>query len=187
MFNLSMLEILSFPNNQLQGSLPSNLCLSQPHLTWIAFGTNHFNGFLPPSISNCSQLKILSLPFNYLKGEITVDFGRLQHLKLLSLGGNNFGSKDLNDLKFFPSLYNHSNLETMDISINQLTGVLPDSLGNFSSKLSLLALDSNYLSGTIPSSIGNLLGLTTYSLSANDFTGLIPESIGVGPVFPVDR
>ncbi|KAJ0751770.1 putative protein kinase RLK-Pelle-LRR-XII-1 family [Helianthus annuus] len=173
-----MLEILSFPNNQLQGSLPSNLCLSQPHLTWIAFGTNHFNGFLPPSISNCSQLKILSLPFNYLKGEIAVDFGRLQHLKLLSLGGNNFGSKDLNDLKFFPSLYNHSNLETMDISINQLTGVLPNSLGNFSSKLSLLALDSNYLSGTIPSSIGNLLGLTTFSLSANDFTGLIPESIG---------
>ncbi|KAF5771157.1 putative protein kinase RLK-Pelle-LRR-XII-1 family [Helianthus annuus] len=178
MFNLSMLEILSFSENQLQGSLPSNLCLSQPHLTWIGFGSNHFNGFLPPSISNCSELEVLALPNNYLKGEIAVDFGRLQHLNKLSLAANKFGSKDRDDMNFFSSLSNCSNLEIVDLFRNQLGGVLPNSLGNFSSKLSYLALNSNHLSGSIPSSIGNLLGLTTFFSSANNFTGLIPESIG---------
>ncbi|KAJ0752047.1 putative non-specific serine/threonine protein kinase [Helianthus annuus] len=55
LFNLSMLEIMSFTENELHGSLPSDICLSQPQLTLIEFGINHFNGFLPPSISNCSE------------------------------------------------------------------------------------------------------------------------------------
>ncbi|KAM0023610.1 putative protein kinase RLK-Pelle-LRR-XII-1 family [Helianthus debilis subsp. tardiflorus] len=178
LFNLSMLEIISLTKNQLHGTLPSNLCLSQPHLTWITLGGNNFNGFLPPSISNCSDVEILDFSYNYLKGETGIDFGRLQHLRGLSLAVNNFGSKNLNDMNFFSSLSNCTNLEVIDIDMNQLGGVLPNSLGNFSSKLSYLALDSNHLSGSIPSSIGNLLGLNSFSLSENNFTGLIPESIG---------
>ncbi|KAJ0453662.1 putative protein kinase RLK-Pelle-LRR-XII-1 family [Helianthus annuus] len=178
MFNFSKLEVHSFPHNQLQGSLPSNLCLSQPHLTHIGLGSNHFNGFLPPSISNCSQLEVLELGSNDLRGKIAVDFGRLQHLRDLSLGNNKFGSKDLDDMIFFPSLSNCTNLEKIDIAFNQLGGVLPSSLGNYSSKLSYLWWDNNYLSGSIPSSIGNLLGLTRISLVRNRFTGMIPESIG---------
>ncbi|KAJ0855952.1 putative protein kinase RLK-Pelle-LRR-XII-1 family [Helianthus annuus] len=178
MFNLSMLEGLDVGENKLQGNLPSNLCLTQPHLTYIEFGINHFNGFFPPSISNCSELETLSLSFNYLKGEIATNFGRLQHLKRLYLAVNNFGSKVLDDMNFFSSLSNCTNLERLDIGDNQLGGVLPNSLGNFSSKLSLLETSPNYLSGSIPSSIGNLLGLTAVSLSLNSFTGFIPESIG---------
>ncbi|KAJ0705309.1 putative protein kinase RLK-Pelle-LRR-XII-1 family [Helianthus annuus] len=178
MFNLSRIEILSFTGNQLQGSLPSNLCLSQPHLTLIELGGNHFNGFLPPSISNCSDVEILDFCFNYLKGEIGIDFGRLQHLRGLSLADNNFGSKNLDDMIFFSSLSNCTNLEMMDIGDNQLGGVLPYSFGNFSSKLSFLRMAFNYLSGNIPSSIRNLLGLTTINLNGNRFTGMIPESIG---------
>ncbi|KAJ0661694.1 putative protein kinase RLK-Pelle-LRR-XII-1 family [Helianthus annuus] len=177
-FNLSMLEVLSFPENQLQGSLPSNLCLSQPRLKWIGLHTNNFTGFLPPSISNCSKLEILELNFNDLNGKIAMDFGRLQHLRDLSLGGNKFGSKDHGDMNFFHSLSNCSNLIHLELSYNQLGGVLPSSIGNFSSKLSSLGLDSNYLSGTIPSSIRSLLGLTAISLGSNGFTGMIPESIG---------
>ncbi|MFS8013154.1 putative protein kinase RLK-Pelle-LRR-XII-1 family [Helianthus anomalus] len=178
MYNLSMLEILDFSENQLEGSLPSNLCLSQPRLTWIALGGNHFNGFLPPSISNCSDLELLDVASNDLKGEIATNFGRLQHLWSLYLAANKFGSKDLEDMNFCSSLSNCTNLEIMDIGDNQLGGVLPNSLGNFSSKLSFLGMASNHLSGTIPSSIGNLLGLTTLYLDTNNFTGLIPESIG---------
>ncbi|KAF5771141.1 putative protein kinase RLK-Pelle-LRR-XII-1 family [Helianthus annuus] len=177
-FNLSMLEVLSFPENQLQGSLPSNLCLSQPRLKWIGLHTNNFTGFLPPSISNCSKLEILELNFNDLNGKIAMDFGRLQHLRDLSLGGNKFGSKDGGDMNFFHSLSNCSDLIYLELSYNQLGGVLQSSIGNFSSKLSSLGLDSNYLSGTIPSSIRNLLGLTAISLGSNGFTGMIPESIG---------
>ncbi|KAK1409300.1 hypothetical protein QVD17_35826 [Tagetes erecta] len=176
--NFSMLEILSLEENQLQGNLPSNLCLSQPHLMNIGVGGNQFNGFLQPSISNCSQLEILNAPENNFEGKIGIDFGRLQHLRLLFLGDNNFGSKNLDDMNFFHSLSNCSNLEMIDVGRNQLGGLLPKSVGNFSSKLSYLSMYSNYISGNIPSSIGNLLGLTTLVLGENNLTSIIPESIG---------
>ncbi|KAM0019497.1 putative protein kinase RLK-Pelle-LRR-XII-1 family [Helianthus debilis subsp. tardiflorus] len=177
LFNLSMLEILSVPQNQLHGSIPSNLCLSQPRLTVIGLSGNHFHGLLPPSISNCSKLENLEVNDNDLNGEIAIDFGRLQRLWFLSLSFNNFGSKDFDDMMFFSSLSNCSNLEHIQLAKNQLGGVLPNSLGNFSSKLSFLVMDSNYLSGSLPSSIGNLLRLATISLAGNHFKGMIPESI----------
>ncbi|XP_076948495.1 uncharacterized protein LOC143620751 [Bidens hawaiensis] len=177
--NLSMLEILSFPENQLQGSMPSNLCLNQPHLTRIELAFNHLSGFFPSSISNCSKLGNLEVYSNDLKGEIAIEFGRLQHLSFLTLGSNSFGSKDRDDINFFPSLSNCSNLEHIGLPNNQLGGELPNSIGNFSSKLSFLQMGSNYITGGIPSSIGNLIGLTTLSLGANNFTGMIPESIGM--------
>ncbi|KAI3800002.1 hypothetical protein L1987_35308 [Smallanthus sonchifolius] len=178
LFNLLMLQLLNLPENQLQGSLPSNFCLSQPHLTKIELGMNHFNGFLPPSISNCSELEILDVSTNDLKGEIAIDFGRLQHLSLLYLVANYFESKDLDAMKIFHSLSNYSNLKNIDLSSNLLRGVLPNSLGNFSSKLAYLGMHSNYISGSIPSSIGNLLGLTSVSIGQNNFTCIIPDSIG---------
>ncbi|KAI3793183.1 hypothetical protein L1987_35798 [Smallanthus sonchifolius] len=172
------LKIMDMIENQLQGSLPSNFCLSQPHLAKIELGMNHFNGFLPSSISNCSELEILDVSTNDLKGEIAIDFGRLQHLRLLYLCANYFECKDLDDMKIFHSLSNCNNLKNIDLSSNLLRRVLPNSLGNFSSKLAYLGMHSNYISGSIPSSVGNLLGLTSVSLGQNNFTGIIPESIG---------
>ncbi|KAK1409302.1 hypothetical protein QVD17_35828 [Tagetes erecta] len=176
--NFSMLETLSLDSNRLQGGLPSNLCFSQSYLTYIGLGSNQFNGFLPPSISNCSKLEVLDIPYNIFEGEIVIEFERLSYLTWLSLAVNNFGSKDLDDMNFLHLLSNCSNLKRIDLGVNQLGGVLPNSLGNFSSKLSYLAIDTNYISGNIPSSVGNLLGLTTLVLNQNNLTGIIPESIG---------
>ncbi|KAI7749285.1 hypothetical protein M8C21_023620 [Ambrosia artemisiifolia] len=176
MFNLSKLEILSITKNQLQGSLPSNLCLSQPHLMQMEFGMNHLHGFLPPSISNCSELKSLEVTRNDLKGEIAIDFGRLQRLETLALGGNSFGSNDLDDMNFFSSLSNCSNLEAIQLSDNQLSGVLPHSLGDFSSKLSYLLLEANYLTGELPSGLSSCVSLQTLNLFGNFFYGSMPES-----------
>ncbi|XP_076906115.1 receptor kinase-like protein Xa21 [Bidens hawaiensis] len=178
LFNLTMLELLNFPFNQLHGSLPSNLCLAQPLLRTLELADNHFNGILPPSISNCSKLESLDVSNNSFMGKITTDFGRLQYLWSLILALNNLGSKDLDGMNFFHSLSNCSNLELLEFSSIQLGGVLPNSLGNFSSKLGYLGLEATYISGHVPSSIGNLFGLSTLNLRSNYFTGMIPESIG---------
>ncbi|MFS7914208.1 putative protein kinase RLK-Pelle-LRR-XII-1 family [Helianthus anomalus] len=173
-----MLQILIFSQNQLHGNLPTNLCFNQPHLTILAINLNHLSGFLPQSISNCSELEIFEASDNYFKGGIKIDFGELQNLQHLGLGPNNFESNPVDFKNLFDSLSNCSNLETLELAKSQLIGVLPNSLGNFSSKLNYIGLLANYVSGSLPSSLGNLFGLAEINLVQNNFTGMIPENIG---------
>ncbi|KAI3742246.1 hypothetical protein L1987_59926 [Smallanthus sonchifolius] len=176
--NLSMLEFLNIPQNQLHGNLPTSLCLSQPHLRILEIDINHFSGILPPSISNCSELEIFDVSINDFKGGIKIDFGKLQNLQYLGLGPNNFESNSVDCKNLFDALSNCSNLETLELIKSRLIGVLPNSLGNFSSKLNYIGLYGNYVSGVLPSSIGNLFALTEINLAQNNFSGMIPESIG---------
>ncbi|RKZ41194.1 MAG: hypothetical protein DRR00_31850, partial [Candidatus Parabeggiatoa sp. nov. 3] len=60
---------------------------------------------------------------------------------------------------------------------SQLSGSIPESLGNLSN-LSILALRDNQLSGSIPESLGNLSNLTWLDLARNQLSGSIPESLG---------
>ncbi|XP_023763635.1 putative receptor-like protein kinase At3g47110 [Lactuca sativa] len=171
-FNLSKIEVLNFPDNQLAGSLPSNLCSNQPHLQRLEFGQTLFTGVLPPSLSNCSQLRRFDSTYNNFKGEINVDFGKLRHLWWLTLGP----TEGLGGMKYFDSLLNCSNLELLELAGLQLRGI-PDWVGNLT-ELRTLKFQYTSISGTLPSSIGNLHRLTVLSLVGNKLTGMIPESIG---------
>ncbi|MFS8027227.1 putative protein kinase RLK-Pelle-LRR-XII-1 family [Helianthus anomalus] len=177
-YNLSMLEFINISQNQLRGNLPTNLCLSQPRLSTLLVDFNNFSGFLPPSLSNCSELELLDFATNDFKGRIKVDFRKLQKLQFLSLYDNDFESNHVDFKNLVDSLSNCSNLEQLELGSSKLIGVLPDSVGNFSPKLNYIGLGENYISGSLPSSIGNLFGLTEIDLSLNNFTDMIPESIG---------
>ena len=75
------------------------------------------------------------------------------------------------------SIGNLTNLKTFNLEDNQLSGSIPESIGNLTN-LTNLRLVSNQLNGNIPESIGNLTNLTWLNLGANYLTGEIPESIG---------
>ena len=75
------------------------------------------------------------------------------------------------------SLGNLSNLERLELVFNKLSGPIPSTLGNLSS-LKLLYLNNNMLSGQIPSSLGNLSALTELNLAFNQLSGTLPDSIG---------
>ncbi|KAE8716682.1 putative LRR receptor-like serine/threonine-protein kinase [Hibiscus syriacus] len=68
-------------------------------------------------------------------------------------------------------------LQVLDLNSCNITGVLPLSIGNFSS-LSRLYLSDNRLTGEIPSTFDQLLSLSVLDLSKNSLTGSIPSSIG---------
>ena len=56
----------------------------------------------------------------------------------------------------------------MDLFSNQLTGTLPESIGQLTS-LTRLSVGDNQMSGTVPPGIGNLLNLQDLDLYENSF------------------
>ncbi|KAI6698253.1 hypothetical protein NL676_018372 [Syzygium grande] len=107
--------------------------------------------------------------------------GRLGNVRWLppwSCNYHNRGTEEGNDLTFLDSLSNCTNLRQVFVPLNHLKGVIPDSLGNFSTTLTTLWLDRNLLHGSIPSHIVNLVNLEILSLFENKLSGSIPQSIG---------
>ena len=75
------------------------------------------------------------------------------------------------------SLGNIFLLTLLDLDTNKLTGPIPESLGSLA-QLFYINLDTNKLSGPIPESLGSLSELGELSLYNNRLTGPIPESLG---------
>ena len=68
-------------------------------------------------------------------------------------------------------------IESIDLRMNNLTGLIPASLGNLR-HLKILCLDRNQLRGPIPASLGNLQRLKLLDLQNNQLSGEIPASLG---------
>ena len=68
-------------------------------------------------------------------------------------------------------------VQTIDISFNLLTGVIPAALGSCKG-LVKLNLSHNALKGSIPDTFGELKNLEKIDLSSNNLSGAIPMSLG---------
>jgi hypothetical protein len=68
-------------------------------------------------------------------------------------------------------------LQNLDLSENQLSGTLPDSVMSLSS-LHTLYLHQNRLNGTLPTSVGVLSALRILSIFGNELSGAIPTELG---------
>ncbi|KAG5036064.1 hypothetical protein JHK87_010974 [Glycine soja] len=67
-------------------------------------------------------------------------------------------------------------LETMVLSGNQLSGNIPKEIEGLSS-FKWLLMAGNKFNGSIPTNLGNLASLETLDLSSNNLTGPIPQSL----------
>ena len=75
------------------------------------------------------------------------------------------------------SLGDLANLQALDLSQNQLTGAIPTELGNLAN-LQGLSLWGNQLTGPVPASLGGLVNLEWLYLDENQLTGPIPTELG---------
>ncbi|CDY53034.1 BnaCnng24060D [Brassica napus] len=75
------------------------------------------------------------------------------------------------------SLFRLQHLQSLNLSSNNLPGILPYSIGNLK-YLRVLKLRYCNFFGKIPSSLGNLSYLTDLDLSVNQFSGELPDSMG---------
>ncbi|GLT96481.1 hypothetical protein SLE2022_140990 [Rubroshorea leprosula] len=177
-YNLSSLIFLSIGFNPIHGKIPNDIGLTLPNLQFFSCGDTYFTGRLPVSLSNASQLKIIGFDFNYFNGPVPPNLGRLSALELLSLGDNQLENIEGDDFSFIASLTNCSKLSILDLGSNRFKGHWPTSIVNLSSRLEYLFINENQISGRVPDGIGNLIGLTWLALQHNFLTGEIPNSIG---------
>ncbi|XP_060190896.1 probable LRR receptor-like serine/threonine-protein kinase At3g47570 [Lycium barbarum] len=173
--NLVELELLGLENNSFSGSLAMEI-FNISKLRRINLAGNNLVGAIPHSISNCSKLTSLELSDNKLTGLIPSSLGYLTHLQFLNLGENNLTSDS--SLSFLTSLTNCRDLTFLCLSTNPLNGMLPVSIGNFSSSLIKFYVDGCKINGQIPNEVGNLNSLLILDISGNNLVGSIPTSIG---------
>ncbi|XP_073133788.1 receptor-like protein EIX1 [Henckelia pumila] len=199
-FSLSGLESLQLQQNMFEGPIP-NATYGLSKLRFLDLSRNKFNSTIPDWLFSCSNLEFLSLNNNFLFGTISNEIGNLPSLRSLDLSVNMLSGRipmevgKLCNLQNLDLSYNNfegnisqafeasmsecflASLELLTVRANQLSGLLPEQLGEFKN-LQSLDLGNNSFTGSIPANLGNLSSLTTLRLDNNRLTGDLPLSFG---------
>ncbi|KAJ4824857.1 BRASSINOSTEROID INSENSITIVE 1-associated receptor kinase 1 [Turnera subulata] len=113
-----------------------------------------------------------------LSGQLVSRLGELKNLQYLFIDRSCY-DRELysNNLtgRIPEELGNLTNLVSLDLYLNNLTGEIPPTLGKLE-KLRFLRLNNNTLTGTIPVSLTNIKTLQVLDLSNNHLTGDVPVS-----------
>ncbi|KAK1368734.1 receptor-like protein kinase HSL1 [Heracleum sosnowskyi] len=162
------LRLLDVSMNQLSGRIPEGLC-SLP-LESINLYENRFEGELPESIVNSTNLYELRLFGNRLSGELPKNLGKNSPLKLIDVSSNRFSGE------LPPSLCEKGVLEELLLINNSFSGGIPESLGKCRS-LTRVRLGYNNLSGVVPDEFWGLPNMFFFELVGNSFSGQIAKTV----------
>nr|GMC96707.1 probable inactive receptor kinase At5g10020 [Ipomoea batatas] len=172
------LEFVDLSSNKLSGTLP-NLTSQFQQLTFLSIRNNSLRGALPSTLMTFPRLAMLDLSVNELEGQIP--YFASSTLINLNLSGNHLtGSIPLEGMHTteLQVRLSYPQMESLDLSSNSLTGILPPEISNLG-RLKLLNLGENQLSGELPSELSKLHDLEYLDFSNNDFKGRIPENISL--------
>ncbi|XP_010536218.1 PREDICTED: receptor-like protein kinase HSL1 [Tarenaya hassleriana] len=224
LYNCSKLQYLDLSQNMFEGPIPSDINRLSGELVHLDLAANGFSGDIPKAIGELSKLKVLNLYQSEYNGTFPTEIGDLSELEELRLAYNDkflpakipagFGKlkklrylwfTEMNLIGEIPSVVfeNLTALEHVDLSVNNLTGRIPETIFELKNLThlylyandligeiprSILAMDLaeldlsvNKLNGTIPEVVGNLTKLELLSLFKNELTGGIPAGIGKFP------
>ncbi|GAY67885.1 hypothetical protein CUMW_259960 [Citrus unshiu] len=164
--------VLDLSDNRIEGKVPKWLLDPNMHnLNALNLSHNLLIGFDQHPIllpGNNGDLVTFDLSSNNLQGPLPVPTpGTVNYLA--------FSSSLTGEIPSW--ICNLNILESLVLSHNNLSGLLPQCLGNFSNELSVLDLQGNNFSGTIPNTFTKESRLGVMDLSHNLFQGRIPRSL----------
>ncbi|GFY99984.1 leucine-rich repeat protein kinase family protein [Actinidia rufa] len=168
---------VSLAGKNLRGYIPSELG-TLVYLRRLNLHGNNFYGSVPDQLFNASSLHSLFLYSNNLSGYLPPSLCNLPRLQNLDLSNNSIaGCPAIFRLGFGREM---PNLVQLDLSANDLTGSVPEDIGELKSLSGTLNLSFNHLSGPIPKSMGDLPMTVSFDLRNNNFTGEIPQTGSFG-------
>ncbi|KAM1592750.1 hypothetical protein TB1_035921 [Malus domestica] len=104
-----------------------------------------------------------------LAGVLPLSIAKLPYLKKVDFTRNYLSGT-------IPREWASTKLESLSLTVNNLTGPIPGYLGNITTLLSL-SLENNMFSGTVPPELGKLVFLNYLNLNANNLTGELPRAL----------
>ncbi|ESW24102.1 hypothetical protein PHAVU_004G103000 [Phaseolus vulgaris] len=146
---------------------------SRHSLRELHLGQNKFNGRLP-DFSMFSKLETLDVSGNQLKDGVPKSLHNATILRILDLSNNSL-SENLPTIIHHIFRYARYSLQHLDLSMNQISDTVPNTLSMFPS-LKRLYLDSNKLNGTISEDLQFSTELEALYLSSNSLEGVITDS-----------
>ncbi|KAJ1272782.1 hypothetical protein BS78_06G228400 [Paspalum vaginatum] len=187
--NLTKLRQIYIDSNDFSGPLPSTLSqLKNLSILWAS--DNNFSGQIPDYLGSLTNLTELRLQGNSFQGPIPKSLSNLVNLTKLRIGDIVNGSSSLAFIGNMPSLgelvlrnskisdtlasvdfSKFGILNLLDLSFNNITGQIPQSILNLPS-LSYLFLGNNSLSGSLP--VTKSPSLTNLDFSYNLLSGNFP-------------
>ncbi|CAN6936869.1 unnamed protein product [Brassica oleracea] len=154
------LPLLDVSFNEFNHLFPENISWAFPHLVFHGEVSGRF-------FKGCYSMLFLTLSHNKLSGEVFPESVKFTPLKELSMDNNRFTGK------IGEGLRNLEILDLLDISYNNLTGVIPRWISGL--ELTSLLISNNMLEGEIPISIFSMSSLQLLDLSTNMLEGGIPS------------
>nr|XP_010910599.1 receptor-like protein EIX2 [Elaeis guineensis] len=184
------LTTLDLGQNGFIGTIPTWIGESLSSLKILRLRSNKLVGNIPHNLSRLSALQILDLASNNLSGTIPSSFGNFTAMKVLGEMNETIlkNSTDYNENmqvtikgKYIEYAILLPLVIVMDLSNNNLSGMIPEELTNLFGLVSL-NLSGNHLTGEITEKIGALQQLESLDLAKNNLFGRIPSSM-VGLTF----
>uniref|UniRef100_A0A175YMD3 non-specific serine/threonine protein kinase n=1 Tax=Daucus carota subsp. sativus TaxID=79200 RepID=A0A175YMD3_DAUCS len=123
-------------------------------------------------LCNCSNpIGICHIQSMFLKGQdldgiLPPSIAKLPHIKQIDFTRNYLHGT-------IPREWATTKLESLAVTVNRLSGPIPEYLGNIST-LTNVSLDNNMFTGSIPPELGRLVNLKSLHLDANYLNGHLP-------------
>ena len=182
------LTYLGLSNNMLSLTMSVHSNSMLPNIETLDLSHNNISGMFSWNVGK-DTLYLLNLSYNFISGFEMLPWSSMITLDLHSnlLQGplptppnfTLFFSVSHNKLsgEISPLICKASSMGVLDLSHNNLSGMLPHCLGNFSNDLFVLNLRRNQFHGIIPQTFLKGNSFRTLDFNSNQLEGLVPRSL----------